>query len=51
MFYLGVMLALGQNNSSATPQVQKIHNGVQLALGEMNVKAQFYAEGTVRVVK
>ncbi|MGA9069327.1 MAG: hypothetical protein WB424_03665, partial [Terracidiphilus sp.] len=40
-----------QTNSATSPQIQKIQNGVQLTFGDMNVKAQFYAEGTVRVVK
>jgi len=37
---------------SATPgNVVRIQNGVQLTSGDVNVKAQFYAEGIVRVVK
>ncbi|MGD0548437.1 MAG: TIM-barrel domain-containing protein, partial [Terracidiphilus sp.] len=47
---LGVLPALCQSNS-ATPQVQQIQNGVQLTVGDLNIKAQFYAEGTVRIVK
>jgi alpha-D-xyloside xylohydrolase len=33
------------------PVTQHIQNGVQLTTGDLNVKVQFYAEGTVRVVK
>jgi len=35
----------------AAPAIQRIRNGVQLAAGNLNVRVQFYAEGTVRVVK
>jgi alpha-D-xyloside xylohydrolase len=51
MLSMGVMSAFCQTNSAPSPQIQKIQNGVQLALGDLNVKAQFYAEGTVRIVK
>jgi alpha-D-xyloside xylohydrolase len=33
------------------PQVQHIQNGAQLASGDLNVKVQFYADDTVRVLK
>ncbi len=33
------------------PRIQRIQNGVQLAVGDLNVKVQFYSEATVRVVK
>ena len=35
----------------APPRIERIRNGVQLATGDLNVKVQFYSEGTVRVVK
>ena len=31
--------------------IQHIRNGVQLAAGNLNVRVQFYAEGTVRVAE
>ena len=31
--------------------VQRIQNGAQLTSGDLNVRVQFYSEGTVRVVK
>jgi alpha-D-xyloside xylohydrolase len=31
--------------------IRRIRNGVQLTAGDLNVKVQFYSEGTVRVVK
>ncbi len=38
--------------AAPAPQgIQRIQNGVQLKTGDLNVKVQFYAEGTVRVVK
>jgi alpha-D-xyloside xylohydrolase len=37
--------------ASASAAVQHIQNGVQLAIGDLNVKVQFYAEDTVRVMK
>ncbi|MGD0830953.1 MAG: TIM-barrel domain-containing protein [Terracidiphilus sp.] len=42
--------------SSAQPStdahaVQRIQNGVQLTAGDLNIKVQFYAEGTVRILK
>ncbi len=40
----------GQNDF-ASPQIQKIQNGMQLTLDGQTVKAQFYAERTVRIVK
>jgi alpha-D-xyloside xylohydrolase len=46
-----VLPVQSQSNSAPSPQIQKIQNGVQLTLGDLNVKAQFYAEGTVRIVK
>jgi len=33
------------------PVTQHIQNGVQLTIGDLNVKVQFYAEGIIRVVK
>ena len=35
----------------APPRIERIRNGVQLTTGDLNVKVQFYSEGTVRVVK
>jgi alpha-D-xyloside xylohydrolase len=35
----------------APPRVERIRNGVQLTAGDLDVKVQFYSEGTVRVVK
>ena len=37
--------------ANAPAIVQQIQNGVQLATGSLNVRVQFYADGTVRVVK
>ena len=54
VFLLSVFPAVCQSNSPAAPAppgVQRIQNGAQLAAGDLNVKAQFYAEGIVRVVK
>ena len=34
-----------------TPRIERIRNGVQLTSGDLNVRVQFYSEGTVRVVK
>ena len=60
VFGLSALPAVCQGNSSASndaqltpmpPSVQRIRNGVQLTTGDLNVKVQFYAEGTVRVVK
>jgi len=34
-----------------TPTIQRVHNGIQLRTGDLNVKVQFYSEGTIRVVK
>jgi hypothetical protein len=54
VFFLSIFSAVCQSNSPATPAplgVQRIQNGVQLAVGDLNVKVQFYAEGIVRVVK
>src|SRR5271157_1888897 len=57
---LSALPAVCQDNSSAPkhtqanempPRIQRIQNGVQLAAGDLNVKVQFYSEGTVRVVK
>jgi alpha-D-xyloside xylohydrolase len=57
---LSALPAVCQDSSSASkgaqpnqmpPSVQRIRNGVQLTTGDLNVKVQFYAEGTVRVVK
>jgi alpha-D-xyloside xylohydrolase len=40
---------------SALPAVcqvtQRVRNGVQLTTGDLNVRVQFYSEGTIRVVK
>ncbi|MGD0787986.1 MAG: TIM-barrel domain-containing protein [Terracidiphilus sp.] len=56
----GVLPAVCQDNSreakdthaaAATTKIERIQNGVQLAAGDLNVKVQFYSEGTVRVVK
>ena len=33
------------------PKIERIRNGVQLTAGDLNVRVQFYSEGTVRVVK
>jgi alpha-D-xyloside xylohydrolase len=33
------------------PKVLRIQNGVQLTTGDLNVKVQFYSQGTVRVLK
>jgi len=33
------------------PSIERIRNGVQLTTGNLNVRVQFYSEGTVRVVK
>jgi alpha-D-xyloside xylohydrolase len=54
VFFLSIFSAVCQSNSPVTPAplgVQRIQNGVQLAVGDLNVKVQFYAEGIVRVVK
>jgi len=54
VFFLSVIPAVCQNGipaAPAPPGVQRIQNGVQLAAGDLNVKVQFYAEGTVRVMK
>ena len=57
---LSALPAVCQDNSPAPkhtqanempPRIQRIQNGVQLAAGDLNVKVQFYSEGTVRVVK
>jgi alpha-D-xyloside xylohydrolase len=48
---LGFLPAFCQNSFPAQPGIQRIQNGIQLATGDLNVKAQFYAEGIVRVVK
>jgi alpha-D-xyloside xylohydrolase len=57
---LNVLPAVFQDNSSASkgvqarqtpPRIQRIQNGVQLTTGDLNVKVQFYSEGTIRVVK
>jgi alpha-D-xyloside xylohydrolase len=37
--------------SADAPAVQRIQNGIQLTAGNLNVKVQFYAEGTVRILK
>jgi len=37
--------------ASAPGIVHQVQNGIQLAVGNLNVKVQFYAERTVRVVK
>ena len=37
--------------NAAVPKVERIANGVQLTGGDLNVRVQFYSEGTVRVVK
>ncbi len=38
-------------SNDAPPIVQRILNGVQLTTGDLNVRVQFYSQGTVRVVK
>jgi alpha-D-xyloside xylohydrolase len=52
--------AFCQTNSSSTkdakkvpasPETQRIQNGVQLNLGDLNVKVQFHSKDVVRVVK
>ena len=57
---LSALPAVCQDNSPAPkhaqakqmpPRIQRIHNGVQVAAGDLNVKVRFYSEGTVRVVK
>src|SRR5271157_5612396 len=57
---LSALPAVCQDSSSAPkgaqlkpmpPGVQRIRNGVRLTTGDLNVKVQFYADGTVRVVK
>jgi alpha-D-xyloside xylohydrolase len=59
-FCLGTLPAVGQQGSSAAkngqaaqtpPAVLRLQNGVELQSGNLNVRVQFYAEGTVRVVK
>jgi alpha-D-xyloside xylohydrolase len=37
--------------SPASPRTQRIQNGVQLTIGDLNVKVQFYSNDIVRVVK
>ena len=51
IFFLGVITADGQSNSAATSSFQKIQNGAQVTVGDLNVRAQFYALGTVRILK
>jgi alpha-D-xyloside xylohydrolase len=41
----------GHSSGQAAPASQRIKNGFQLTSGNLNVRVQFYAEGTVRVVK
>jgi alpha-D-xyloside xylohydrolase len=51
---LGFLLTSCQMESSASlkqPHIQRIQNGIQLKTAQLNVKVQFYAEDTVRVVK
>jgi alpha-D-xyloside xylohydrolase len=43
--------AVCQNHSATPVKVERIQNGVHLSSGDLNVKAQFYSEGIVRVVK
>ena len=37
--------------ASQAPGVERIRNGVELTTGDLNVRVQFYSDGTVRVVK
>ena len=53
---LNVVPAFCQDQSSTskpatTPAIQRIRNGVRLTNGDLNVRVQFYSEGTIRVVK
>jgi alpha-D-xyloside xylohydrolase len=47
---LSTLPAVCQANA-AVPKVERIPNGVQLTASDLNVRVQFYSEGTVRVVK
>ena len=49
---LGLILVLTSHQvSSSKDKVERIHNGVQLETGDLNVKAQFYSTNIVRVMK
>src|ERR1035441_7314277 len=53
MLCLGIIPATGQANAPAATaaHIERIQNGVQLAVAGETVRVQFYAEGTVRIEK
>ena len=50
-FFSIAIVLIGFQLSFCKDTVKQIHNGVQIKVGEQNLKVQFYADNLVRVVK
>jgi alpha-D-xyloside xylohydrolase len=50
-FFIGTLVLSSFQLSFCKDTVKQIHNGVQVAIGEQNLKVQFYANNLVRIVK
>ena len=56
---LGAFAGVCQNQSAASkdarvvapPEIRRIHNGIELTTGDLNLRAQFYSGSIVRVLK